>query len=120
MTKKTDISSIKNLGAGILDTISGIEEQKSKAVNNEKIKSSLIQNEHANKSSSTISNNIVKEQRSKRSFMLTETSTQKLNLLKLCMNNKDLSSIVEEAITIYFEKNKESIESLIDIYNKVK
>lgn len=108
MTKKTDISSIKNIGAGILDTISGIEDQKSKVVNNEK---SEIKD---------APNNKVKEQKGKRSFMLSETTTQRLNLLKLCMNNKDLSSIVEEAIEVYFEKNKKSIESLIDIYNKVK
>lgn len=117
MTKKTDISSIKNIGVGILDTLTGIEDEKSKRVNDEKNKSENIQE---NNFSSTISNNRVKEQRSKRSFMLTETTTQKLNLLKLCMNNKDLSSIVTESIEMYFEKNKESIESLIDIYNKVK
>lgn len=109
MTKKTDVSSIKNIGAGILDSISGIEEQKSKVVNNEKSEIKEIPD-----------NNKVKEQKGKRSFMLSETTTQRLNLLKLCMNNKDLSSIVEEAIEVYFEKNKKSIESLIDIYNKVK
>jgi hypothetical protein len=63
----------------------------------------------------------VKETKSKRSFMLTDTAVQRLNLLKLCsVDNKDLSSIVEAAINEYFEKNKDSIEQLVNVYNKVK
>lgn len=61
-----------------------------------------------------------KEKKLKRSFMLREVTIQRLNLLKLCNQDQDLSQIVEAAINEYFERNKGSIESLIEIYEKVK
>jgi len=62
----------------------------------------------------------MKDAKVKRSFMLKEETIQRLNLLKLCLDDKDLSSIVEESINLYFDNNKKSIESLISIYEKVK
>lgn len=177
MAKKSDMSNIKNLGMGILDTLSGIKEEKDKESLEEKeelnikkealeetikaaeqntkdtlkedIKNVIdesssevieenkkkvleVKNKNVNKekskgvkvdssNSSEVKNSISsKEAKSKRSFMLTETTIQRLNLLKLCMGDKDLSTIVEESVGLYFEKNKESIEALISIYDKVK
>lgn len=64
--------------------------------------------------------NSKKRKRSKRSFMLDDTVIQRLNLLKLCMSNKDLSTIVEDSVNQYFDSNKESIDRIFDIYDKVK
>lgn len=83
-----------------------------KRVNN--LKSEEENNEKAHVKSSK------KRKRSKRSFMLDDTVIQRLNLLKLCMSNKDLSTIVEDAVNQYFDSNKESIDKIFDIYDKVK
>lgn len=105
MAKKTDLSNLTNIGLGIWDTLQSGDSDVSKE--NETVKQQ---------------NNIsTKEPKSKRSFMLTEAAIQKLNLLKLCStDNKDLSSIVEDAINMHFEANKGSIEELIKIYDKIK
>lgn len=138
MTKKNDMSNLKNIGMGILDTLSGIkednkptEEEKSNSVdtqndkevldqNSESANKSKVVNTQSNKNVNDKSNKSAKETKNKRSFMLTDTTIQRLNLLKLCMSDKDLSTIVEESVGLYFNKNKKSIESLIDIYEKVK
>lgn len=125
MAKRNDMSSIKDIGVGILDTLNGMKEDKnsnvldehSKDINNYESKGV---NQESNNSPKGKKNNLEKEVKSKRSFMLTETTIQKLNLLKLCMENKDLSTIVDESVAMYFDKNKKSIESLIEVYNKLK
>lgn len=125
MVKKNDMSSIKDIGVGILDTLNGMKEHKNSNVLDEQSKDinnyeSKGVNQESNNSSKGKKNNLEKEVKSKRSFMLTETTIQKLNLLKLCMENKDLSTIVDESVAMYFDKNKKSIESLIEVYNKLK
>jgi hypothetical protein len=119
------MSSIKDIGVGILDTLNGMKEDKNSNVLDEQSKDinnyeSKGVNKESNNSSKGKKNNLEKEVKSKRSFMLTETTIQKLNLLKLCMENKDLSTIVDESVAMYFDKNKKSIESLIEVYNKLK
>lgn len=115
MAKKNDMSSIKNIGLGILDTLSEKkEEEKNNTINKHDSKKVLEQK------SNIVKDTPIKEIRSKRSFMLSDTTIQRLNLLKLCMSDKDLSTIVEESVGLYFDKNKESIEALIEIYNQVK
>ena len=120
MTKKSDMSSIKNIGMGILDSLSGIKEEDSKELLGEK-------NNTVNAHKSVISKNVnihknktIKELKSKRSFMLSENTIHKLGLLKLCTNDKNLSMIVEASINMYFDKNKGSIEELLSVYNKIK
>ncbi|MFL0198651.1 hypothetical protein ACJDU8_24300 [Clostridium sp. WILCCON 0269] len=125
MVKKNDISSIKDIGVGILDTLNGIKEDKNSKVLDEQSKNinnyeSKGVNQESNNNPKGKKNNSEKEVKSKRSFMLTETTIQKLNLLKLCMENKDLSTIVDESVAMYFDKNKKSIESLIEVYNRLK
>lgn len=114
MAKKGDMTNIKNLGKGILDSLQGMEEESTDITEE---KSNDVKEEKSNTVKNTKGE---KEPKSKRSFMLKETTIHKLSLLKLCMNDKDLSTIVEEAIDMYFDKNKESIEALVEIYNKVK
>jgi hypothetical protein len=107
-------NNISGLGKGILDTLEAGEE------NNNVITTSEETAADGNKTVNTPSSKIVKEQRSKRSFMLKEITTQRLSLLKLCKPELDLSSIVEEAINKYFEENKSSIENVLSLYDKVK
>jgi len=149
VARKNDTSNLKDIGKGILDTISEVKEPKSEPVIEEKENSSLTEynntikeeknndvndnvgnivleenNKHINsKNNSNIkkeNNKSVKESKSKRSFMLTETAIKRLDFLKLCMNDKDLSTIVEEAINMSFEKNKKSIELLLHTFNEIK
>lgn len=117
MVKKNDMSSIKDIGVGILDTLNGIKEDKNSNLLDDKSKGV---NQENNNSSKYKKGKSEREVKSKRSFMLTETTIQKLNLLKLCMENKDLSTIVDESVAMYFDKNKKSIESLVEVYNKLK
>ena len=130
MSKKNSSlkDNISSLGLGVLDII---EKKEPETVVTQEINESIsVNNEKSNSSNDEKNNEVIeqksksvkgeKEAKSKRSFMLKENTIHKLSLLKLCMNDKDLSTIVEESIDMYFEKNKESIESLIDIYNKVK
>lgn len=125
MAKRNDMSSIKDIGVGILDTLNGIKDDKNINVLDEQSKNindygSKGVNRESSSNSKGKKNNLEKEVKSKRSFMLTETTIQKLNLLKLCMENKDLSTIVDESVAMYFDKNKKSIESLIEVCNKLK
>lgn len=181
MVKKNDTTNIKNLGKGILDTLTSINEekskeiryeknntvnapksttaldQKSKRVNIENNKSIRTQNNNTieeekdkslkgyngeiikETSDKTINketnksirdensklvnkekNKTVKEKKNKRSFMLTEKSIQKLSMLNMALNNKDLSTIVDEAINLYFDENRYKIEELISKYNSLK
>lgn len=149
MNKKRNNSSIKNIGMGILDTLTSIDEEKSndvkeeknntvdtpksttvldeksKRVNTERNKSVNTQNnnnikEENNKSVKEENNKGSKEKKSKRSFMLTEKSIQRLNMLNMALDNKDLSTIVDEAINLYFQKNKKEIEKLINMYDSLK
>lgn len=102
-------NSISNLGKGVLNLLE--DDQPVNADNNANTETS----DTKQKNSKT-----VKEIKSKRSFMLKESTVQRLNLLKLCSTDKDLSTIVEDAINKYFEENKKSIEELISIYDKIK
>ncbi|MCY6485424.1 hypothetical protein OW763_13900 [Clostridium aestuarii] len=149
MAKKSDNTNIKNLGKGILDTLTSINEEKSKKVKDEKnntvntpksttvsdkkskrvnIENSKLINtqnnntikEENNKSVNKEKSKDSKEKKSKRSFMLKEKSIQKLNMLNMALNDKDLSTIVDEAINLYFEENKGNIEDLISRYNALK
>jgi hypothetical protein len=115
--KKNDLSGIKNIGMGILDTLNGIKEEESNSVNIPENKEVI---EEKSRNVKKIRNKKIIEEKSKRSFMLTQTTIQKLNLLKLCLDDKDLGEIVEESINQYFQKNKKAIESLVEIYNQVK
>lgn len=133
MAKKGDMSNIMNIGTGILDTLREIKEEDNKVSEEIKSNNFNIQNEEItldqnNKNISTEKSKRVKEEKykdikvtkSKRSFMLTENTIQKLNLLKLCMSDADLSQIVEESIIMYFNNNKKSIEELISLYENIK
>lgn len=147
MGRKSDTTNIKNLGKGILDTLTSMNEEKSKDVKeeknntvntpksttvseqkNKKVNSKSINTqdnnnteEEKNKSVKEEKNkNFSKEKKSKRSFMLTEKSIQRLNMLNMALDNKDLSTIVDEAINLYFEENKGKIEDLISMYNSLK
>lgn len=84
--------------------VEGINNFESQEENNEKVKVKSCK----------------KRKRSKRSFMLDDMVIQRLNLLKLCMSNKDLSTIVEDAVNQYFDSNKDSIDKIFDLYDKVK
>ncbi|WP_129596254.1 hypothetical protein [Anaerophilus nitritogenes] len=75
------MSKLKNVSTGILN---GLEEMNS--VQEEKSKG-------------------VKEEKSKRSFMLTESQIEKIYLLKAKYKEKDLSTFVGEAIEEYYEKH---------------
>lgn len=149
MAKKSDNANIKNLGMGILDTLTSMNEEKSKDVKEEKNntvntpksttvleqKSKRVNTENS-KSINTQDNNTIeeennksvkeeknknsKEKKSKRSFMLTEKSIQRLSMLNMALDDKDLSTIVDEAINLYFEENKGKIEELISMYNSLK
>lgn len=135
MAKKSDLANLKNIGVGILSSIQGINEEQSKSpqeetgitsfeenndsVNEENSKSVLIPNSKGVKDTNS-KRASKKESKGKRSFMLSDTAIQRLNLLKLCLDDKDLSSIVEEGINLYFNKNKSKIQELVNIYDKVK
>lgn len=120
---------VKKLGKGIWDTIQEGEEPQNIELRDDK---NMKVEEQGSKGSKPSKNNTVRqsksvrtdEARSKRSFMLTEKAIQKLKYLKISMDDKELSAIVEEAINLYFDKNKKNIDlsmnSLIDEYNKVK
>ena len=96
MAKKRTIELLKETetGLGILEGLSTLEnpsdtenkeEQKKKGVKGEKKKN-------------------IKEQKSKRSFMLTASQIEKIYLLKAKNPDKDLSVIVGNAIDLYFDK----------------
>lgn len=101
MAKKRNAESLKETGLGILEGLNTLEnpteienkeEQKSKGIKEEK-------------------NIGVKEQKSKRSFMLTDSQIEKIYLLKSKNPNKDLSTIVGDAIELYFDKiNSENLK----------
>lgn len=93
MNKKVKRSSIETTRLGILDGLNDLEsnefepeETKSKYIKEYKSKSSL-------------------DKKSKRSFMLTEKQIEMVYLLKAKNPNKDLSTMVGEAIEKYFELN---------------
>lgn len=164
MPKKKDTSNIKNLGKGILDTLTEmnndniyvnkeknntvttketntVTEEKGKKVNtlnnktvneednktviNEKTKSPKEENSNHSKDDNPKAlkedkNKTSKVKKSKRSFMLTEKSIQKLNMLNAALKDKDLSTIVEESIIMYFDENKVTIEKMFEMYNSLK
>jgi hypothetical protein len=93
VNKKVKRSSIETTRLGILDGLNDLEsnefepeETKSKYIKEYKSKSSL-------------------DKKSKRSFMLTEKQIEMVYLLKAKNPNKDLSTMVGEAIEKYFELN---------------
>ena len=88
------VNNIKNIGKGILDNLEALEEtgqtkadsKESKRVITEKSKS-------------------VKEEKSKRSFMLTASQIEKIYLLKVKFPNRDLSEMVGQSIEEFYNKN---------------
>lgn len=55
---------------------------------------------------------IKEEKKKNRSFMLPESTIKKLKELNFILD-KDLSSIVTDAIEVYYEQNKEVIEKTL-------
>jgi len=95
------------IGLGILD---GLKEDAKENLNEDADKNSKIE--------SSIKA-VKKEGRSKRSFMLNESSIRKLQFIKLIKNDLDLSTIVEEAISLYFEGHKDEIDNIIRGYEEL-
>lgn len=98
MNKKVKRSSIETTRLGILDGLNDLESNdlESNEFESEETKSKYIK-EYKSKSSL--------DKKSKRSFMLTERQIEMIYLLKAKNPNKDLSTMVGEAIEKYFELN---------------
>ncbi|MBU3130723.1 hypothetical protein [Clostridium tagluense] len=89
--KKTDIKGLANIGKGILSSLEDINnmEETSNQVKEEMCKPVIEE----------------KKKKEKKNFMLTETAIDQLFQLKFKYRKKDYSTIVEEAIAAYYQKN---------------
>ncbi|ARC83076.1 hypothetical protein U732_69 [Clostridium argentinense CDC 2741] len=116
MAKKNVLEEVENVGLGILENLNSANTENPKRVKKE-ISQSV--SEDINNNVKTQKSKSVKEVRSKRSFMIKETSIKKLEVLKLVLDNAELSTIVEDAIDNYFEENSKLVQEHLKRYNEM-
>lgn len=102
---------MQNSNNEIKDNTNIVNTEKSNNINN----NSIIKSKRVKKESTET------KEKNKRSFMLNDTAVQQLKMLNLALDDKDLGTIVIDAIDLYYRKNEKKVESYItDMFNSLK